>query len=268
MATNDILIDKRGHIAVVTLNRPEAMNAMNREMSEAVQDIGEELNRDQDVRAVILTGAGRGFCAGADIKSRDFSSSAGRVPQIYADGSSPESFRDIRKPTIAAVNGAAVGVGFAMALGCDMRVASENARFSTAFAKIGIPALDGVAWTLPRIVGEAKALELIYSAEMIDAREAERIGIVSYVTPPEQLMEKALELATAFVGSPPFVNYLSKHLVREAETKTYHDFLPLQYSAALNNRAYGSHDVQEAAAARKDKRPPRYKGVNMTRGEA
>ena len=268
MATNEILVEKRDHIAIVTLNRPEAMNAMNPKMFEAVQVIGEELNRDEDVRAVILTGAGRGFCAGADIKNRDFSSNEGRVPQIYPDGGSPEAFRDIRKPTIAAVNGAAVGVGFAMALGCDMRVASENARFSTTFAKLGIPALDGVAWTLPRIVGEAKALELLYSAEMIGAREAERIGLVSYVTPPDQLMEKALELATTFAGGSPFANYLSKYLVREAKTKTYQEFLPLQYSASLNNRVYGSHDVQEAAAARRDKRPPAFKGVNMTRGDA
>ena len=267
MSTDEILVERRDHVAIVTLNRPQVMNAMTRSMFNRLQELCEELNDDQEVRSIVWTGAGRGFCSGVDLSGRDFSSGEDRTPMLYAGLGSQGSIHGIRKPTIAAVNGPAVGVGFAMALACDMRIMAEGTRVLPTFSHIGLPALDGVGWMLPRIVGEAKALELLYAGEFVDSEEALRIGLVSYVTPPDKIMDKALELAAKFASGPPFANYLSKFLVRQSAGLTYQQYLPHEYSASLNNRYFAAHDIQESAAARSEKRPPQFKGVPLARRE-
>lgn len=265
MPTENVLFEKKDHVAIITLNRPEVLNAMTSDMFSALRSIGSEVDEDDHVRAIVLTGSGRGFCSGVDVGGdRDFSSSAGRRPTFGAGDDFVSHLRNIKKPTIAAVNGAAVGAGFSLALACDIRLASEQARFSAIFTSIGIPALDGTAWMLPRIVGQAKALELIYSSEIIGADEAERIGLVTYVTPPEKLLDRSLELATKFARNPPLAVQLSKSLVRQGLGIPYEAYQPHQANASLNNRTFAAHDIQEAARARQEKREPRFRGLEAT----
>ena len=264
MPSNEVLVEIKDRVATITLNRPDVLNAVHREMFEEIRGAALDLDDDPDVGAIILTGAGRGFCSGVDVSGHDFGSSVDRTPAVYAYEGGPAAIYNIRKPTIAAVGGPAVGVGMGMALACDIRIASEDARFTTGLARVGLPAVDGLGWTLPRLVGEAKALELIYTADMIGAEEAERIGLVSYVTPRGELAERAFDLARRFAEGPPFASYLSKFLVRKGATLDFEHYLPHEYAASLNNRFFASHDITEAAQARKEKRKPAFRGTPLT----
>ena len=264
MPSNEVLVEIRDRVATITLNRPDVLNAVHREMFEEIRGAALDLDDDPDVGAIILTGAGRGFCSGVDVSGHDFGSSVDRTPTIYAYEGGPAAIYNIRKPTIAAVGGPAVGVGMGMALACDIRIASEDARFTTGLARVGLPAVDGLGWTLPRLVGEAKALELIYTADMIGAEEAERIGLVSYVTPRGELAERAFDLARRFAEGPPFAAYVSKFLVRKGANLDFEHYLPHEYAASLNNRFFAGHDITEAAQARKEKRKPAFRGTPLT----
>ena len=264
MPSNEVLVEIRDRVATITLNRPDVLNAVHREMFEVIRAAALDLDDDPEVGAIILTGAGRGFCSGVDVSGHDFGSSVDRTPTIYAYEGGPAAIYNIRKPTIAAVGGPAVGVGMGMALACDIRIASEDARFTTGLARVGLPAVDGLGWTLPRLVGEAKALELIYTADMIGAEEAERIGLVSYVTPRDELAERAFNLARRFAEGPPFASYLSKFLVRKGANLEFEQYLPHEYAASLNNRFFAGHDITEAAQARKEKRKPAFRGTPLT----
>ena len=264
MPSNEVLVEIRDRVATITLNRPDVLNAVHREMFEEIRGAALDLDDDPDIGAIILTGAGRGFCSGVDVSGHDFGSSVDRTPTIYAYEGGPAAIYNIRKPTIAAVGGPAVGVGMGMALACDIRIASEDARFTTGLARVGLPAVDGLGWTLPRLVGEAKALELIYTADMIGAEEAERIGLVSYVTPRGELAERAFDLARRFAEGPPFAAYVSKFLVRKGANLDFEHYLPHEYAASLNNRFFAGHDITEAAQARKEKRKPSFRGTPLT----
>ena len=264
MPSNEVLVEIRDRVATITLNRPDVLNAVHREMFEEIRGAALDLDDDPDVGAIILTGAGRGFCSGVDVSGHDFGSSVDRTPTVYAYEGGPAAIYNIRKPTIAAVGGPAVGVGMGMALACDIRIASEDARFTTGLARLGLPAVDGLGWTLPRLVGEAKALELIYTADMIGAEEAERIGLVSYVTPRGELAGRAFDLARRFAEGPPFASYLSKFLVRKGANLDFEHYLPHEYAASLNNRFFAGHDITEAAQARKEKRKPAFRGTPLT----
>ena len=261
MVDSDVLFETKNRVGIITLNRPQVHNAMTRDMFDRLRELCHEVNDAPEVRALIVTGAGRGFCSGVDVSNHDFSSNQERRPMLFAREDTAGVLQGISKPTIAAVNGAAVGAGLGLALACDIRVASTEARFSALFARLGLPALDGVGWLLPRLVGSAKALELLYSGEMVGAEEAERIGLVSYVTPAEGLMDRALELAGKFTGSAPFALALSKHLVREALNRPYDDYRTVQYASSLDNRVFAAHDIQEAARARREKRDADFQGV-------
>lgn len=264
MPSSDVLLEIRERVAVMTLNRPDVLNAVHGEMFEQIRNVALDLDADPDIRAVILTGAGRGFCSGVDVSTHDFGSSTDRTPMIYAFEGGAGAIYHIRKPTIAAIGGPAVGVGLGMALACDIRIASENARFTTGLARVGLPAVDGLGWSLPRVVGDAKALELIYTAEIIDGKEAERIGLVSYLTTQDQLAERAFELALRIANGPPFASYLSKFLVRKGSNLDYEQYLPHEYAASLNNRFFAGHDITEAAQALAEKRKPRFRGTPLT----
>lgn len=263
MADDNVLLEQSDGVAVITLNRPDLLNAMTRDMFETVRGYVQELGEDPEVRVVILTGSGRGFCSGVDVSGHDFSSNDGRRPLAHKPPDTPGLLRVLPKPTIAAVNGVAVGAGLGLALACDIRIASEEARFSTMFARIGLPALDGVGWLLPRVVGPSKAMELLYSGEMINAVEAERIGLVSSVTASDDLMDRSMAMATLFAQNAPFGVATSKYLVRESLTRGYEDYMNVQYAASLDNRIFAAHDIQEAAQARKEKRSPIFRGVGQ-----
>ena len=256
MDNQDILIDREGHVAVVTFNRPKVLNAMTTDHFRRLIDICDELKGDAEVRAVIFTGTGKGFCAGADLSKTDMTGSD-RKP--FGMGESMDfigPIMDLGKPTIAAVNGTAVGAGIAIAAACDIRIASEEARFSAIFRRIGMVATDGATWLLPRVVGLAKALELIYSGDIVDARESERIGLVSYVVPADDLMPRARAMAQQFADGPPFAIQLSKHLVYGGLSRTFQEQLLSQEYANVSNRAFAGHDIKEGTTAFREKRPP------------
>jgi enoyl-CoA hydratase/carnithine racemase len=218
MSYSEILYDVADRVATVTLNRPDKLNAWTLTMEAEVQDAMLKSDRDENVRVIVLTGAGRGFCAGADMGSLD--SVAKTSDPLEAVNRLREKFKGpaiegaradfqktysyffaLSKPVIAAINGAAAGLGMVIPLYCDLRFASDKAKFSTAFSRRGLIAEYGMSWLLPRIVGIANALDLLYSARLIDAAEADRMGLVNRVIPENQFAAEvrkyAVELATS-----------------------------------------------------------------------
>jgi 2-(1,2-epoxy-1,2-dihydrophenyl)acetyl-CoA isomerase len=261
MSDKHLLVEQRGGVLILTFNRPEAMNAMSAEMSAAYQREWARVNEDPSIRVLVMTGAGdRAFSAGADLQARSFAGPRPLPDLNYAQHWSARLL-GIRKPTIAAVNGVAAGGGFAIAVGCDIRVASDKARFTTSFARIGMPVMDSVAWILPKLVGLDKALELIYTAAVIDAREAKEIGLVTYVVPPEQLMERTLELAERIAAGPPLAQQLSKYTVYSGLDKSYAEALAHQTLGVVINSAYAQHDIAEGGRAFRERRPPQFRGL-------
>lgn len=202
----------RPEIAVLTLNRPDKLNALSYELVDQLHHRLDDLRADNDCRVVVLTGAGRGFCSGLDLsdpnperagEGTEFPRSGMRWQEKIADLT--VKLQRLRQPVIAAVNGPAYGGGFALALACDIRIAAESARFCTQFIKLGIGGADiGVSYTLPRIIGAGPAFDLILTARVVDAAEALRLGIVSRLSTDEHLLHDALEIAETICGYAKF----------------------------------------------------------------
>src|SRR5467141_4398458 len=212
-----LLYEVKDAIATLTLNRPERLNALGDTLRDDFYDAVLRASRDADVRVMIVTGAGKGFCAGGDVKAMN-DTKEGRAPaRPLEDKVAPLrdrvllAMRDAPQPVIAAVNGAAAGAGMNLALGCDIRLASTEAKFAQAFVKRGLHPDWGGTYFLPRIVGMAKACEMIFTGDLIDAAEALRLGIVSRVVPPPELLPAAYELARRIVAGPPVAIRLAKH---------------------------------------------------------
>ena len=230
MSYETLLYERDGPLAIVTLNRPEKLNAYTTEMGEEVTAVLRAWRDDAAVRAVILTGAGRGFCAGVDLEHLRAHQAGGNASQGPRLGEEdflrklPLELVEYPKPLIAAVNGAAVGVGVTMILPCDVRIASEGAKLGLAFVKLGILPGLGSTHLLSRIVGRAKALELVLTARTILASEALEIGLVNHVVPGEKLLATARELAATIAAHRPevvaaakaAVNYGAEHSLEEA----------------------------------------------------
>ena len=195
----------------ITMQRPERLNAMNATLVTELHDELESIARDRSCRVVVLTGAGRGFCAGIDLSGYGSAPSAdgrGRVEDTFATQTHIAALvprlRSLPQPVIAAVNGAAAGGGLALALASDVRIAGASARFNVAFVRLGISGCDiGVSWLLPRLIGASRAWELMLTGRIIDADEADRIGLVLRVVPDDQLMEAALDTAAPHRGQQP-----------------------------------------------------------------
>jgi 2-(1,2-epoxy-1,2-dihydrophenyl)acetyl-CoA isomerase len=206
-----VLVEIRDGIATVTLNRPDKLNAYTTEMGDAVVSAFREMHDDAEVRAVILTGAGRGFCAGVDLehlKAHQAGAKAGKGPRLGEEDfltKLPLELLEYPKPVIAAINGAAIGVGVTMILPCDLRIAAAGAKIGLTFTKLGILPGLGSTHLLPRLVGMGKALELVLTARVIRAEEAEGIGLVNRVVEPDALMDEARALATAMAEARPEV---------------------------------------------------------------
>lgn len=260
--SDPILIrEMRDHVATWTLNRPAALNALDSELLDELGRACREVNEDPAVRVVVITGAGRAFCSGGDVKGMGFAEGIGSAALPDPAEHWAAKLLAVRKPTLAAVNGIAAGGGLSLALACDIAIASERARFSAIFARIGMSVLDGAAWLLARAVGHSRALELLFTAEIIDAREAERIGLVGRVVPHEQLLPDALALAERIAANPPVALSLSKRVVYDALPRTYLEHLPTQWAAQRENLELARHDVEEGVRAFREKRPPRFRGL-------
>lgn len=266
MPFTEVLYEAADHVATITFNRPERMNAATFDMGEQLAEAFAEVERDTDVRAVVVTGNGRAFCAGDDVEKAWGDERMDGVMRWLGDvrpGMTPESqmFLECRKPTIAAVNGAAVGIGMDFALLCDIRLASEHAKFSQMFVKLGLMADVTGYWRLPQLVGYAKAAELLFTGDIVGADEAERIGLVSKVLPADELVPAAHALAARIAANPPqSVRYIKEGL-RRAVGRAYTD-LPEVSSFVANGLAhlFTTADHKEAATAFMEKREPVFTG--------
>lgn len=206
--------EQQGAVAILTINRPEALNALNSQVLSDLDEAIAKVEAADDVHAVIITGAGRSFVAGADIgEMKGFSARDGKKFGVHGGGVFLK-LENLSKPVIAAVNGFALGGGCELSMACDIRIASEKAKFGQPETGLGITPGFGGTQRLPRIVGISKAMELILTAKVINAAEAERIGLVSAVYPPEELMDKALELANAICANAPIAVAESKRCIR------------------------------------------------------
>jgi 2-(1,2-epoxy-1,2-dihydrophenyl)acetyl-CoA isomerase len=256
-----VLLDISERIATVTLNRPDKLNALDGETMEALVPIMERLAEDKEVRCVVLTGAGRGFCSGGDVAgmaSGEPLPDQSPVARLRHLEETSRLLHEMPKPTIAQVNGPAAGAGLSIALACDMRIAGESARFGTAFVRIGFSGDYGGTWMLQRLVGPAKARELYFTGDLIDGREAERIGLVNRVVPDDQLASETRALAERMAKGPPIA------LARMKQNMNLG--LVSDYSALLDAEAEGmvmtatTEDNREAIKAFLEKRPPTFHG--------
>jgi 2-(1,2-epoxy-1,2-dihydrophenyl)acetyl-CoA isomerase len=261
-----LLVERRGHVALLTLNRPATRNALSgEECFAAFEQVFRDLNGDPSVRAAILTGAGTAFCSGGNIaEMRDragmFAGTPEAIAANYRDGIQriPRAFEELQVPIVAAINGPAMGAGNDLACMCDIRIASTSARFAESFVKVGIVPGDGGCWLLPRVVGFARAAELAFTGDTIDAEEALRIGLVSRVVTPDRLLAEALALAERIAANPPQVLRWTKRLLQQARAATLHE--ALEAARGLQGLAHHTRDHAEAITAFFEKRAPVFTG--------
>lgn len=258
--TEGLRVDVDGPVATLTLDRPEALNALTVPLKVALRDALQSLARDRAVRVVILTGAGRAFCAGQDLAERE-GPDAAPLDEEVRERYNPiiRALRSMGQPVIAAVNGVAAGAGASLAFACDLRIAAEEARFVLAFGRIGLVPDSGATWFLPRIVGPAKAAELALVGDPVDAAEALRLGLVSKVVPGDQLMTEARASADRLAEGAPLALSLTKAALERSMTIDLDD--ALDGEAKLQGIAGASADHAEGLAAFREKRPPRFTGT-------
>ncbi|WP_418316164.1 enoyl-CoA hydratase [Piscinibacter sakaiensis] len=269
MNYEQLIFSTEGSTAVITLNRPERMNALTKRLEAELRNAVEQAGRDPAIRAIVLTGAGRAFCAGMDMDDlevlppEDIQAEEWMRPYDMNRRSDYQTrysyFPAAPKPIISAINGAAAGLGLVMALYSDFRLASEKAAFTTAFAKRGLIAEHGIAWMLPRIVGHANAMDLLLSSRKIDAREAHAMGLVQRVVAPEALLAEAMELARALATevSPRSVRVMKRQLW-EAPYQSLGEAVALANTEMFSSLQ--SDDFREGVAHFQERRPPRFSG--------
>lgn len=253
----------RDGVVLLTLSRPERMNALTFGMFAALQAFCDDLTDDETARVVVLTGAGRAFCAGLDLDDAATLPDMSTAEMVRGQESWAKAitaFRNLSQPVVAAVNGAAAGAGFSLALAADVRYASPAARFNAAFVKIGLTGGDcGSSWALPRLVGLGHASEILLTGRMVDAEEAARLGLVNRVVPAEELLTTAMDTASLIVGNSPLGVRLTKEVVQANVDAT-----SLQGAVELENRGQvltsRTEDMAEALRAFREKRSPVYTG--------
>jgi 2-(1,2-epoxy-1,2-dihydrophenyl)acetyl-CoA isomerase len=265
MTNESVLYQKHESIATLTLNRPETLNAMNEAMMGEVERLLIEIEADAGVRVVVLTGAGRAFSSGGDQKR----GRADEVPPSFFDGDLGGvlierlnrcvlRMQRLQKPIIGSINGVAAGAGMNIALATDLRIAADTARFGEVFARVGLVPDGGGTYFLPRLVGTAKAMELILLADLIDAQEALSIGLVNRVVPADQLESETLKLAERLAQGPTVAYGLAKTGLYQGLGMTLEDVLNME--ARNQAIAVRTPDRAEGVAAFREKRPPRFTG--------
>jgi enoyl-CoA hydratase len=259
MELKNVTIEKENDIAIISINRPKALNALNHETLSDISAAAKDVLADTEIKVVIVTGVGeKAFVAGADIKEmKDMTPLEARSFMQYGQGVFSE-LENLPKPTIAAVNGYALGGGCELALSCDMILASEKARFGLPEVTLGIHPGFGGTQRLPRLIGSAKAKELIFTGDMVDSAEALRIGLVNKVVPPEQLMDEAKSLAQRIVKNGQIAIRLAKSAINAGLN------VPLEkglaYEAETQGLAFATEDKNEGLTAFLEKRKPNFQG--------
>jgi len=263
MSFETILLEKKENIGVLTLNRPERMNAMNEQMEAEVVQALKEVDQDDEIRVLVVTGAGKAFCAGADMGRMSGEERKPRgAEEIRRNFRNIQGmilgFHRLEKPTIAMINGVAVGGGFDLACACDLRLGSENARFMVAFTRIGLFPGWGGTWLYPRLIGIPKAAEMLFTGDFMEAKDAERLGLLNKLVPAADLEKETMDLARRIANGPPIAIRLAKMqlykgLEMDLETA-------LKIAAACETITLTSEDHKEGVAAFKEKRKPQYTG--------
>jgi 2-(1,2-epoxy-1,2-dihydrophenyl)acetyl-CoA isomerase len=257
-----ILVENRGGVSVVTLNRPDKLNAFNEDMHLELRAAFETIAADETCRAVLMTGAGRGFCAGQDLSSRDpaameESPDLGVTLETYYNPL-VRQIRALPKPVVCAVNGVAAGAGANIAFGCDIVLAAESAKFIQAFAKLGLVPDAGGTWHLTRLLGEARAKGLALTAEPITATQAESWGLIWKAVPDDKLMNEATALAATLAEGPTAGYALIKEAIHAAPTNALEAQLDLERD--LQRKAGRTSDYAEGVSAFLEKRAPKFTG--------
>lgn len=267
MEYTDLLLDKKENIAIVTLNVPQKLNALTRGLSQSIAQVGQDIARDDDVLVVIVTGAGRGFCSGADVSMMAGpASGAGtgtapsRFNQMQFTGyPHADVFPRLNKPVIAAINGPCVGGGLSLALSCDIRIAADTARFGVAQVSRGLVPDFGMTMYLPLVAGLSNAFRLMYTAELVSAAEAKEMGILSQIVPADKLMEVVMELANKIAQQPPYSLELTKLMVWRGMLENLSRQLDLETWAT--RICHGTEDYRASVQAFLNKLPPpKFKG--------
>jgi enoyl-CoA hydratase/carnithine racemase len=267
MTTTEVLYDVADHVATITLNAPERMNTISGPMLTALSARLVEADRDREVRVIVLTGAGRAFCAGLDLAAQ-MAGPKGGLGNLGNVDANPGEFdlrdappivlHNLDTPTICALNGGAAGYGLDVALGCDLRIAADSAKLNPGFAKRGILPESGGTWLLPRILGYAKAAEIAFTGRTLVAKEALDLGLVNRVVPDSELPAAVAELASEIASNAPLAVRAIKRMMRAAETETFeqnvhHVFLQLLPLVR-------TEDFREGVAAFMEKRTPNFRG--------
>jgi enoyl-CoA hydratase/carnithine racemase len=267
MQPSPVRVTSRGAVALVVFDDPERRNAMTEAMGRALTQVVARLSADSAVRAVVLTGEGSAFSAGGDLAMLEAKSRAGREQPGEAARAANRAFmrdfyrlflavRDLPCPSIAAIQGAAIGAGLAVALACDLRIAAREAKLGLNFAKLGIHPGMGSSWTLPRLVGPAHAADLLLSARIIDGIEAERIGLVNCAVPRDDVVATALARAEEIAACAPIAVRGAKRALARTGAASLDE--QLEFEAEQQAICYESADFAEGLRATREKRPPRF----------
>jgi len=264
-STDELLVEQHDRIAVITLNRPERLNAISREMLGELSAKMVEANKDPDTRCIVLTGAGRGFCSGLDLidtsDNMDERQGKGqnRPRQLFDLRDAPINVMwSIDTPIICAINGAAAGYGMDMTLLCDMRIASENAKMAAVTAKRNVVPESGGTWLLPRLIGWAKTAELYYRARTLNAQEALEMGLVNTVVPADELMETAMQWAQEVADNAPMAVQTTKRMMRMGLEESYDT--AVDHLMVHLGGMFQSEDFEEGVRAFMEKRKPNFTG--------
>ncbi|WP_066303622.1 enoyl-CoA hydratase/isomerase family protein [Bacillus sp. FJAT-29814] len=258
-----IIVETKDGVRTLTLNRPERLNAVNDTLSHEIIQAITEASADDEVRVIVITGSGRGFCAGLDLtdyttKNQEIQSRHQKLDELGWVGHQALGIVHCDKPVVAAINGIAAGAGLALALACDIRFMSADARVTTGYIRRGLSPDAGMSYFLPRLVGQAKAAELIFTGRDIYPEEAERIGLVNGVFPAEELQKQVMNFARELAAGPPIAMTLSKRLLAASPDTVLTTILKQEF--AFIKQCFGTKDVQEGVLAFAEKRKPVFRG--------
>lgn len=262
MPDEAVIFQHDGAVATITLNRPEKLNAIDDAMRQGITAALDTIERDRSIRVAVITGAGRGFCAGGDVQKmvelREGFHSATFRNYLEAGHAVIRRIREIPKPIVAAVNGPAAGAGMNLALSCDLRIASENATFTQAFSRLGLHPDWGGTFSLPRLVGIGKAFEIFWLGDPVPAADAKQLGIVNFVVPQESFAQKTQELAGRLAAAPPLPMALLKQTMYERAETELDRLMGSELQAQM--KCFESEDFIEGLRAFTEKRAPNFGG--------